>query len=378
MIQKIAIIGPAYPYRGGIATFNERLALELQNAGHHVDLITFTLQYPEFIFPGKTQLSSDPPPQNIRIRKLINTLNPLHWIKAGFEIKNAKYDVIIFRYWMPFFALSFGTMARIIRGNKQSALYALTDNVKPHEKRLGDNLLTSFFFSQMDGFIYMSNTVLQDLNKFEPTKPKWFHLHPVFDVFGSQKTKEEARTNLKLSSKGKYILFFGLIREYKGLDILLEAMADERLKSIELNLIIAGEFYSNQEKYLKLIVDLALTERVILKPFYISDKDVADYFCAVDAVVQPYKTATQSGVTQIAYQFNKPMIVTNVGGLPELVPDNEVGFVTEVSKDAIADAIFKFYNLGLEEKFSNNIAEIKKKFSWSTLAQLILRLKKNN
>jgi glycosyltransferase involved in cell wall biosynthesis len=373
-VSKILIIGPAYPLRGGLATYNERLANEFKALGHECDILSFSLQYPAVLFPGKTQYSTDPPPQGLRILSRINSINPVNWIRTGMEIQKAGYDMIIFRYWMSFMAPAFGTIARIIRKNKHTRILAITDNISPHEKRFFDAKLTQYFLSACDGFLTMSQSVLIQLNQVSKDKPARYVPHPMYDMFGEQVGKSEARKRLGLNTDINYLLFFGFIRKYKGLHLLLDAFADERLRSLPLKLIVAGEFYEDPKPYLEQINALKLDDYVIMSNDFIPNSEVALHFCAADAVIQTYLNATQSGVTQIAYYYNKPMIVTNVGGLAELVPHEHVGYVVHPDKQNIADAILSFYNGNKEDEFVKNIITEKEKFTWRHLCNTLLSL----
>ena len=367
MSKQITIIGPAYPLRGGLSSYNELLALKLQNQGHQVKIITFSLQYPNFLFPGKTQLSNSLPPDNLDIEVCLNSINPINWILLGRKIKNEKPDLVIFRFWMPFMGLSLGTLGRMIRGNNHTKIVAITDNIIPHEKRVGDRLLTSYFLKSCDAFLTMSKSVLNDFQSFHIAKPAIFNPHPMYENFGEQVDPVQAKKKLGLDVEKNYVLFFGFIRKYKGLDTLLKAFSDQRLKEKNLQLIIAGEYYDSPQAYEQLIDDLELRNHVILANHYIEDSDVSLYFSAADLVAQTYKTATQSGVTQIAYYYNRPMLVTDVGGLSELVPHQKVGYVTSQDTKEISDCIFDFYEHKRAPEFSKNIASERNKFTWESL-----------
>lgn len=367
MSKQITIIGPAYPLRGGLSSYNELLALKLQNQGHQVKIITFSLQYPNFLFPGKTQLSNSLPPDNLDIEVCLNSINPINWILLGSKIKNEKPDLVIFRFWMPFMGPSLGTLGRMIRGNNHTKIVAITDNIIPHEKRAGDRLLTSYFLKSCDAFLTMSKSVLNDLQSFKIAKPAIFNPHPMYENFGEQVDPVQAKKKLGLDVEKNYVLFFGFIRKYKGLDTLLKAFSDQRLKEKNLQLIIAGEYYDSPQVYEQLIDDLELRNHVILANHYIEDSDVSLYFSAADLVAQTYKTATQSGVTQIAYYYNRPMLVTDVGGLSELVPHQKVGYVTSHDTLEISDCIFDFYEHKRAPEFSKNIASERDKFTWESL-----------
>lgn len=373
-MNKILIVGPAYPLRGGLATYNQRLAGELKDMGYECHILSFSLQYPSFLFPGKTQFSTDPAPKNLTIFSLINSINPLNWIKVGLAMRKEKYDVIIFRYWMSFMAPAFGTIARIIKYNTDTKILAITDNVIPHEKRFFDTAFTSYFLKSCDGFLTMSKAVLAQLEQFNQTNPKVYVPHPMYDMFGEAISKKEAKAKLGLKTDGNYLLFFGFIRKYKGLHLLLEAFADKRIQQMGIQLIIAGEFYEDRKPYDEQINKLGLQDSVILSNDFIPDSEVGTYFCAADLVVQTYLDATQSGVTQIAYFYSKPMVVTNVGGLAELVPNEKVGYVVPVNATDIANAIVAYYKEEREQAFVENSKIERQKFTWKYLCQQLLTL----
>ncbi|HRS54086.1 MAG TPA: glycosyltransferase family 4 protein [Bacteroidales bacterium] len=374
MNKKIVILGPAYPLRGGIASYNERLFKALFSQGYDVRIESFRLQYPSILFPGKTQYSNSSPPENIKIVSTINSINPLNWIKIGYKLKKENPDILIIRYWLPFMGLCLGTIARIIKKNSFTKIISIVDNIIPHEKRYGDKLLTKYFIKPIDGFIVMSNTVMEDLLSFDTHKPKILSPHPLYDNFGNIIDKETARKFLHISNDKYLILFFGLIRDYKGLDILLKALAIEELKNFNIKLMVAGEFYSDASYYYNLVKELNLEDKVIFTNSFIPDEEVAYYFCASDLVVQPYKTATQSGITPLAYHFNIPIIVTSVGGLAEMVPNNVVGYVVNPEPLSIAQAIIKYFKENKREKFINNIIIEKQKYLWDNMVKAIEEL----
>ncbi|GGK89535.1 glycosyltransferase [Rufibacter glacialis] len=366
----IILVGPAYPFRGGIAASTESLALAWQRMGHQVEIFTFTTQYPAVLFPGKSQYVEGPPPQGLVIHRELSSINPLTWVSVGNKIRKKKPDLVLFRYWLPFMSPSLGTVARVIKRNRHTKVVALTDNIIPHEKRPGDKALTQYFVDACDAFVTMSATVTEELKQFNKTKPMACQAHPIYDTYGEKKTREEALRALHLP-EGKYLLFFGFIRHYKGLDLLLQAMQDPRLQERGVKLIIAGEFYEPPETYLQIIEEGNLQERVIQATEYIPHEKVKDYFSVADLVVQPYRHASQSGVTQIAYHFEVPMIVTKVGGLVEMIPDQKVGYVVEVTPEAIANAIDKFYQEQRASSMIQNIKEEKKKYTWEALGDAI-------
>ena len=378
--MKIAILGTAYPYRGGIAAFNERLAKELIAEGHQLTIHTFKLQYPNFLFPGKTQFSSARKPQNINIERRINSINPINWITTGLSLRKENYDIVIIPFWLPFMGASLGTLSRLLK-SKKTQLLCIAHNIIPHELRIGDKMLTRYFIKKIDGFLAMTQKVLDDLKLFDKNSPKVLTPHPIYDNFGEIEPREKAIESLKLNQDYRYILFFGLIRDYKGLDLLLEAFSDTEIREKNIKLIIAGEYYSEQAPYKILIEKYNLEQDIIQVEQFIPDSEVHLYFNACDLVVQPYKSATQSGVTQIAYHFNKPMIVTDVGGLKEMCPDGKVGYVVSPNANEIKKAILKFFNKTNINKMIENINQIKEQYSWSIFTKKLLALtysKKNN
>ena len=373
---KIIIIGPAYPLRGGLASYDERLAKEFIDEGFNTTIYTFSYQYPSFLFPGTTQYSSEPAPENIPIKVKINSVNPFNWIAVGNELKKLKPDIIVVRYWLPFMGPCLGTILRRVKKNRHTKVICIADNIFPHEKRPGDKVFTKYFLKPIDGFITMSQTVLADLKQFAKNKPAQFVPHPLYDNFGEIISREEARKKLGINRDDKVILFFGFIRKYKGLDILLEAMKILYLKfKIQnLKLLIAGEFYEDEKNYQELLNYPSIKDNLILHTNFIPDSEVKYYLCAADCVVQPYRSATQSGVTPLAYHFEKPMIVTNVGGLPSLVPDKKVGLIAEPNAESIAEKIAEYFELG-EDFFLSHLREEKKKYSWKAMTEAILNMK---
>lgn len=370
-LKKIIIIGPAFPLRGGgMSTFNERMATAFMQAGHTVSIYTFSLQYPSFLFPGTSQYSTEAAPQGLDIKVLINSINPFNWIKVGNSIRKESPDIIIVRYWLPFMGPCFGTILRIAKKNRHSKIVCIADNVIPHEKRPGDKAFTKYFIKPIDAFITMSEKVLADLKSFTNAKATYIP-HPLYDNFGEKISREMARANLAIGKESFVLLFFGFIRKYKGLDILLDAMALLKNKIPHLKLLIAGEFYDDKKQYEDQIKRLGIENDLILNTSFIADNDIKNYLCAANVVVQPYRNATQSGVTPLAYHFEIPMIVTNVGGLPSLVPDNIAGLIAEPNARSVAEKIEEFYNKG-ENHFLPGLKEEKKKYTWDKMVNSIL------
>ena len=371
--RKILIVGPAYPFRGGIAHFNNALAMAYSKLDFNVQIFSFSLQYPKFLFPGKSQYENGVAPLGINIYSIINSINPFNWINIARKINNERPEYIIIRYWLPFMAPCLGTIARLV--SKKIKIIAITDNIIPHEKRIGDHILTKYFLKSCDAFVTLSKSVLKDLSQFVDTDLKVFIPHPIYDIFGDKIAKKSALSNLGLAENKKYLLFFGFIRKYKGLDLLIKALSDPRLRKLDVKLIIAGEFYDDQKEYLTLINKLDLRNQIIINSSFIPTEKVKDFFCASDLVAQTYRTATQSGVTQIAYHFERPMLVTDVGGLSEIVSNQKVGYVTAKDPKAIADAINDFYINKKENEFVKNTIEEKKRFSWNNFVDEIENLK---
>jgi len=373
--KSIIIIGPAHPLRGGLASYDERLAKAFMRYGYNTTIYTFSYQYPSFLFPGTTQYSTEPAPENISIKVKINSINPLNWISVGNEIKKLKPDIIIVRYWLPFMGPCLGTILRRVKKNRYTKVICIADNIFPHEKRPGDIAFTKYFLKPVDSFITMSEKVLADLHQYAKDKPARFVPHPLYDNFGEIISRAAARQKLNINNEDNIILFFGFIRKYKGLDILLNAMKllKQKPSTKNIKLLIAGEFYEDEKNYQQLLNDPEIKNALIIHTKFIADSMVKYYLCAADCVIQPYRNATQSGVTPLAYHFEIPMIVTNVGGLPSLVPDRKVGLVAEPNAESIANKITEYFNIG-ENFFLPQLRDEKKKYSWQAMVEAILKL----
>ncbi len=367
----IAIVGPAHPYRGGLASIMETMAREFQRRGHKVEIITFTLQYPALLFPGKSQTVDTPAPDDLSIERAVSTANPLTWWRVGQRLRRSRPDIVLMKYWTPFMAPCFGTIARLARRNRHTKVICQIDNVEPHEHHITDSLFNSYYLRSVDGFIYMSEQVHGELKSYT-SAPALFSPHPMFEHFGTTIDRNTACESLGLDPAVRYALFFGLIRDYKGLDTLLEAWAKFRRKGHKL--LIAGEFYASRDKYIDIIKRLKLEDEIVLHDHFVPDGEVKNYFSASDCVVLPYKTATQSGVTQIAYNFRVPIIVTNVGGLSEIVPDGRVGYVTESSIEGVRSALERIYEGDNLERFREAMTEERKRFSWASMCDRIEEL----
>ena len=373
--MKITILGPAHPYRGGLASIMEMMARTFIRHGHDVNIRTFTLQYPSLLFPGTCQTVDTPPPADLAIRRCVNTMWPLNWLRIGRELNRERPDFILMKYWTPFMAPCFGSIARLARRNGHTKVLCQIDNVEPHEHHCTDRPFNRYYLHSVDGFIYMSEQVHRELSAYTSV-PALFAPHPLFENFGERVERNEACIRLGLNPDKRYALFFGLVRDYKGLDLLLDAWA--RLKRNgpfdDRKLIVAGEFYTSKEPYLKQIAELGLQNEVLLHDRFIPDNEVRYYFSVADCVIQPYKSATQSGVTQIAYQFCTPMVVTDVGGLTEIVPDGRVGYVAPPTVEGVARAVERIYEGDTLDRFRQNCLEERKRFSWEAMCNRIEEL----
>lgn len=375
----IVIVGTAYPFRGGLATFNERLARQFMAEGHQVELITFTTQYPSFLFPGKTQFSSESAPADLTITRAIHSCNPLTWLKVGRQLRRQRPDLVICCYWMAFFAPCFATIERIAKRNGHTKCIALVHNLIPHEPSVLDKLFTPWFVRQTDGFVALSQSVVDDIKKVESQKsiverPKTFSPHPIYDHYGERMSKAAACEALGLDAQYDYMLFFGLVRAYKGLDLLIDAFALIKDELPKLRLLIAGEFYEDEQKYRDQINQLGLDERIIVRNEFIPDSDLRKYFGAADLIVQPYKSATQSGVTQVAFHFEKPMLVTNVGGLGEIVHHGKMGYAVAPDAGQIAECLRDYYNHRRQAEFTDYLLREKNKYAWDKMSNAYIQL----
>jgi glycosyltransferase involved in cell wall biosynthesis len=349
----------------------------LLEQGHQCEIWSFRLQYPNFLFPGTSQFTHAPAPKGISIRSVINSINPLNWLRTGWQLRQRKPDLIIVRYWIPFMGPCLGTILRLAKLNSHSRIVCIADNVIPHEKRPGDRLFTSYFTGAPHAFVVMSKEVMQDLRQFTQ-KQAVLLPHPLYDNFGEKVLQPEARLFLSktkgigLAPDARLLVFFGLIRPYKGLDLLLEAMA-LLPQHAGVKLLVAGEFYEDPQPYRDLITRYQLEQQVWLHGQFIAEDEVKYFIGAADCIIQPYKTATQSGVTPVAYHFEKPMIVTRVGGLPQMVPHGEAGLVCEPSAPAIAAAITEFFSQPTN-RFTKGLLAQKKLLSWESFTEGMLQV----
>jgi glycosyltransferase involved in cell wall biosynthesis len=377
--MKIIIVGTAYPLRGGIAHFNGLLAHELEKR-HEVSTITFKRQYPKILFPGTTQDEPGEAPGSAPAPRLIDSINPFNWIGVAKKIRAEKPDLLIFKYWLPFFGPCFGTIAWLSKRKSKAKVLFICDNIIPHERRPGDIAFTRYAFRHADYFIVQSDTVEEQLNRLFPKARYRKAPHPVYENFGSVQPKETAKRSLGMASK-HVMLYFGYIRRYKGLMVLIEAMA--RLKSTgfangDFLLLIVGEFYDEESKYRDRVRDLNLESNIRFVSGYLPNEQVGPYFSAADVVVLPYLSATQSGIVQIAYNFDKPVIATRVGGLAEVIVEGKTGYLVPPNNaDALADALLKFYTEQREGEFGANARLEKSKYTWDNLVSSIESMMKD-
>jgi glycosyltransferase involved in cell wall biosynthesis len=370
--MKIVLVGTAYPLRGGIAHYFALLYKNL-SLRHDVEVVTFTRQYPVLLFPGKSQEEQLSGGVAIPTERLIDSINPITWITAARAIARKKPDLLIFKYWLPFFGPCFGAIASMVRGWTGAKILFICDNVIPHERRPGDLLFTRFAFRYVDYFIAQSRAVEHELKQFWPAAKYRFAPHPVYEIFGKSIPKELARKKIKCSDK-RIILFFGYIRRYKGLETLLRAMP-LILKRLSVTLLVVGEFYDDEHRYRELLETLSIEKNVQIRADYVPNDQVGPYFSASDVVVLPYHSATQSGIVQIAYQFDKSVIATGVGGLSEVVIDGVTGFIVPPNDpSALADAVVEFYQKKLEEKFERGVKKEKPRYSWDSMVKTIEEL----
>jgi glycosyltransferase involved in cell wall biosynthesis len=367
---RIAYLSTFHPFRGGIAQFNARLMRELEANKHEVLPYTFITQYPSPLFPGKTQMvTADDATDAVNAPRILSTVNPLTWRKAGRTIAKKKPEVLLMKYWMSFFGPSLGTAAGIVR-RRGTKVITVLDNVIPHEKRFFDEAFTRYFLKRNDGFVAMSEKVKKDLLSLRPDARVILAPHPLYDHFGALMPMPEARKQLGIAADRKVSLFFGFIRDYKGLDQLIDAMAQLPPEHV---LIIAGEPYGDMSKYTEAIERHGLKDRIVDRIRYIGDHEVPLFFSAADVVVLPYKSATQSGITAIAYHFAKPVIATDVGGLKEVVEHERTGIIVQPDPSAIAAGIRHFFDTNAAARFAPHIERMREELSWTRFTEKLVQ-----
>ena len=372
---RIAVVGPVHPYRGGIAHFTEMTAETLAGRGHDVRPVSFSRQYPELLFPGETQFEpeSDAPAAVEDAPRLLDSINPVSWIRTGLHLRDVAPDAVVFQYWMPFFAPAYGVLARGLRRHYGIPSIAIVHNALPHERHIGDALLSRFFLRACAGHVVMSDAVADDTRRLAGPEACLEQIeHPVYERFGDPVPRAEARAALDLPADAPVCLFFGFVREYKGLHVLLEALPAVAEALPDVHLVIAGEPYDDAERYRQIIDRHGLSDRVRWHDEYIPSDDVPTYFGAADLVVQPYVSATQSGVAQIAFHFERPMVVTDVGGLAEVIPDETAGFVVPPQDpSALAEAVTRYFRDDWQARLTEGVRQEKERYAPERLAEAI-------
>jgi glycosyltransferase involved in cell wall biosynthesis len=369
--RKIVIVGPAHPYRGGMSAFNESLARELQHQGHQVSIFNFKFQYPNWIFPGEKQTTDDPAPPDLTIHRRIHSMLPLNWLKVRNELKKLLPDQVICGYWLPLLGPCFTTILRGLK--RQMHVTGIIHNAVPHEKRPGDRYFTLGFLRHLTDAVVLSDAVARDLESLSPSvKPPLKQLfHPIYDVYGKPLDRKAAIDALGLEKSRRYLLFFGFIRSYKGLDILIEAFGSAAIPQ-DVDLLIAGEFYDNRDKYIQLISQSERSSRIHLHEGYIASEEVKNYFCASTAVILPYRNATQSGITQIAIHFSVPVVSTRVGGIEEYVQDDFNGLLTKSDPSILAEDLSRLFKGDTLDRFVVGQKQVSKKYSWNAFVERLL------
>jgi len=369
--MRISLIGPFPPFRGGISDFNSALMNELDKS-HDLQVINYSTQYPKFLFPGKTQYKNSVD-GSFEHERILSSINPLTWRKTANTIIEFQPDIIVIPYWMPFFAPALRKISVLLKYKIDVKIIAICHNLIPHEKHNFSQYFTKIFLNKIGRFIVMSESVRLDLVKMVPNAKFKLTPLPIYNIFGNIIGKNEARKLLGIKAKN-VILYFGLIREYKGLDILLNCIPQIKQELTDFIVIVAGECYGKTEKYYEIINKLDIQKSVDLRLKFIPDNEVAEYFSAADVVALPYRAATQSGITQIAYNFNRPVIVSDVGGLAEIVPNGKVGYVVKPQPEDFAKAIIKFFKADKFEEFSKKIETHKQLFSWEKFVNNFMEL----
>ena len=371
--MRISLIGPFPPFRGGISDFNLALSNEL-NKTHDLQIINYSTQYPIFLFPGKTQYKDDVD-KSQRSERVLSSINPFTWRKTVNRIIEFQPDIAVIHYWMPFFTPALRKIAVLLKKKNDIKIIAICHNLIPHEKYGFNQFLTKMFLNKIDRFVVMSESVKLDLLKIVPNTKYRLNPHPIYNIFGNTINRGLARKNLGIEAKN-VILYFGLIREYKGLDILLNSIPKIKQELNDFIVIVAGECYEKTEKYSDIIEKLQIQDSVELRLKFIPDNEVSEYFSAADVVALPYRTATQSGITQIAYNFNTPVIVSDVGGLAEIVLNGKTGYVVKPDSNEFAKAIVKYFKKDKFDEYSHNIRTHKQLFSWEKFVDNLMELAK--
>lgn len=365
--QTVVFLGPAYPYRGGIASFTERLAHQYKLEGWKVKIFTYTFQYPKILFPGKNQLREDKPNYELDIERTVHSIRPSTWRATKNKILDLKPNLVIAPHWNPFMSYSLAAILKKLSIPK----VVLVHNLYPHESGYFDTSLVNRIMKVDAKFLTISKSVLAQVQTNYPSVEVSQYPHPYYDHFGASVDKVIAADKVDLPPDRDYLLFFGLVRPYKGLSQLLSAFAKIANKYPNLDLLVAGEFYESVDIYNRIIENDKLESRVIIRDQFIPDRLVSAYFSIADLVMLPYISATQSGVGQIATHFDKPILVTDVGSLGQMTHQGKTGIVVESNSHSIATGIEAFFDQQLTDSLIQNIQQLKKEISWEGLYQHI-------
>ena len=367
--MKICVIGPTYPFRGGIAHYTTLLVKNLRKK-HDVVFFSFKRQYPQFLFPGRTQIDNSKVIIKVEAKPIFDSMNPYSWLAMFYKVKKLRPELLIFNWVSFFFAIQFAIIAFLTRKFTRTKVLMICHNVKQHEARPGEKVPTKLAFKNADYFIVHSVEDSNNLKQLVPNALVKKTFHPTYNFFKFENIEKSEAQN-KLCVSGNVILYFGFVREYKGLMYLIWALPMV-LEKVDVHLLVVGEFWEDKRKYLEQIKNLKIGENITIVDRYIPNEEVGLYFSAADTVVLPYISATQSGIAQIAFGLNKPVITTNVGGIPEVVEDGKTGFIVPPQNSkALADAIIHFYENKNEEEFVNNIIKEREKFSWDRMVEVI-------
>ncbi len=373
--MKIVLVGPAFPYRGGIAETTNSLYSALTARGHEVVIVGFKKQFPKLLFPGKTQFVENASRRDLPPEFMLVPWNPLSWYRTAQFIEKQKADLVCYKWWMPFFGACYWGVSKLLDKQSRAHIAFVCHNVIPHETRIGDKTLSKMALGQSKFFLTFSRNEAHELEHLFPSIAKEnirFTALPLFDRYDEfTQGQAAARAKLGIDAK-KLLLFMGLIRQYKGLDILLRAMPEIIKQDSDIKLVVAGEFYEEQAKYDKLIDELGIREHVIVRPGYVPADEIGTYLAAADVNVLPYRSATQSAILVLAYAHGCPVITTNVGGLAEVVDAGKTGFVVEPENpSAIAAAVYDFYSTGGRAAFEPHVRTTAEKFSWDRPCEIL-------
>lgn len=373
---RIGVVGPAFPYRGGIAQFLAVLCSELETRGHTLRVFNFSRQYPSLLFPGRAQTTNSRPSIAVESERTVDSLNPFTWLSTYSKLKSFKPDMVLLSWWTPFFGPCFWTISFLLRRFAKVPVVYVCHNVLPHERRMVDRPLTRLALGESDFLVLLSGQSEGELGEVAPKARHVTLYHPRYSFFlRPGLTRDAARA--KLGLEGKTLLFFGYVRPYKGLGVLIDAFGLYARDEKTARLLVVGEFYEDRGPYEERIRKLGLEDRVSLVDRYVSDEEVADYFMAGDLLVLPYLSATQSGVIQIAQSFGLPVVTTDVGGLPEVVEDGKTGFlVPPGDPEALRAAIAKFFDGGWGDAMRPHLKEAAERFSWDPVADAVISVVK--